>query len=282
MNGEIPALKAKAEWLPWALQCFRDHNGDYRKIEDCILTKWQKASQRTKSPSTRNSLRAVFGPSLRHLQLIMGEHDKLQLMSKGNELLRVYDDLGEAEFKKAFAKHLVKLDKERWGGVIFEIQNLGGNITSEKLSDALESRQQGRNIKDKIRKVLLYYEYVGLVHIEGESVKLRERVLEAITKGLNVRISDSQFLEVMFSAYEKLHAKAGGNPYVAIPEIREEVCGVLGLWPDDFYEILRKIPKETSEYLIHLSQPMVRKPGGIKLGEKYLYYLAINKKEKGD
>ena len=281
MNYQIPALKAKAEWLPWALQCIRDYSGNYRKIEDCIMVKWLNISQRTKAPSTKNSLRAVFGPTLRHLQLIMGDGDRLELMSKGKELLNIYEEHGEIAFKKSLAKHLIKLDQDRWGELIFEIDKLGDNTTDNQILNEMEVKQEGQLTKDKLRKVLLYYEYVGLLAIEGKTIKIRKPIFRNLVKGVDVKVSNSKFIEALIKSYDKLQPKSGGNPYIPIPALREAVCEQLGFWPDDFYRLLEEIPKETSEYLIHLSQPMIRKLGGIRLGDKYLYYAAIYKKNKG-
>lgn len=282
MNYQIPALKAKAEWLPWALQCIRDYSGDYRKIEDCIMVKWLNVSRRTKAPSTKNSLRAVFGPTLRHLQFIMGDGDRLELMSKGKELLNVYEEQGEIAFKKSLAKHLIKLDQDRWGGLIFKIDKLGDNTTDNQVLNEMEGRQEGQLTKDKLRKALLYYEYVGLLAIEGKIIKLRKPIFKNLVTGVDVKVSSSQFVEALIKSYDRLQPESGGNPYIPIPALREAVCEELRFWPDDFYELLEEIPKETSEYLIHLSQPMVRKLGGIRLGDKYLYYAAIYKKMKGE
>jgi len=281
MNYQVPALKAKAEWLPWTLQCIRDNNGNYKRIENCIMVKWLNTSRRTKAPSTKNSLRAVFGPTLRHLQLVMGEGDRLELMSKGRELLDVYEEEGEIAFKKTLAKHLIKLDRDRWGGLIFELERLGGNVTDTQILNKMEGKQEGQLTKDKLRKALLYYEYVGLLVIEGETIKLRKPIFQSLMAGVDVKVSSQQFIEALIKSYDRLQPESGGNPYISIPTLREGVCEELGFWPDDFYKLLEEIPKETSDYLIHLSQPMVRKRGGIRLGDKYLYYIAIYKKKKG-
>jgi hypothetical protein len=202
-------------------------------------------------------------------------------MSKGKELLEVYKVSGEAAFKKALAKHLVKLDTERWGGLIFEIKRLGSVVTDKQLLKSLENKQ-GQITKDKLRRALGYYKYTGLITVEGEKVRLRVPVLRNLMKGLDTRVSASKFVKTLLSAYERLQAGTGRSPYVSIPELREAVCEEIGFWPDDFYELLKEIPKETSQYLIHLSQPMERKPGGLKLGGKYLFYIAIYKKKEGE
>ena len=99
MSREIPSLKAKAELILGVLERIRDNLGNYKKMEEEIASFWQGKSPRIKSPTVRNSLRAVFGPSLRHLQLIRGEGNEIMLMAPGKELLRVYERDGEIAFK---------------------------------------------------------------------------------------------------------------------------------------------------------------------------------------
>jgi hypothetical protein len=286
----MPSLKARAEWLPWALKCIRENSGNYEKMQDCILTNWRNISQRTKPPTERNALRAVFGPSLRHLQLVMGEGDSITLMSKGKELLEIYERGGESEFKRLLAKHLLKLEKERWVGIALELQKFSRGVSEDEFLTHLSSTYNTDVSRDKLRKMLLYYSYVGLVKIEGRNITLREKQLKALLEGIDVELSDEEFIKALATAYEKLRATSSAeklsptlsaSPYVPIPDLRETVCEMTGIWPDEFYRRLEAIPKETDSYLIHLSQPMMRKPGGIRIGGKYLYYAAIYKK-RGD
>lgn len=278
MNKVTPSLKARAEWIPWTLQCIRDNRGNYHKMQNCILAHWRKVSQRTKPPTEKNSLRAVFGPTLRHLQLIIGDGNNIELMSKGKELLETYERYGETSFKRALAKHLLKLDRERWCGVISKLKILRGPMTEKKFLSHLQITDSDSKVTlDKLRKLLSYYAYVGLVKLESGTVTIRQKQVEMLLKGIDVKLSEKGFFEALHKAYEKLSLACGG-PYVSIPDLREEVCEKTGMWPDDFYKMLESIPKETGDYLIHLSQPMLRKPGGIKIGGKYLYYVAIYKK----
>jgi hypothetical protein len=278
MKG-IPSLKARAELIPKVLQCIKNNLGDYRRMEHCILSLWREVSYRTKAPSKKNSLRAVFGPSLRHLRLIMGEGDKIKLTAKGEELLEVYQKEGESVFKKAFAKHLLKLDKEEWMGLIIELQNFKRLSSEQELLRYLRNKYPNLEISaDRLTKLLLQYSYVGLVKKEKGTIQLRGLLLNNLMKGLDVRPSEQAFVQALFKAYEKLRVGSPGSSYIAIPDVREEVCKETKIWPSDFDKYLKKIPKETRRYMIHLTSPMLRKPGGIKLGEKYLYYLAIYKK----
>lgn len=276
MSRSIPSLKARPEWLPGALYCIEQFSGNYEDMVECIVEKWKAQSHRIKAPSRRNSLRAVFGPTLRHLQLIMGEGDEIRLMSKGRELLKVSQKEGKPAFKRALATHLVKLDKERWIGVIFELKRLGAIVSHDSLLNHLQSIHADSQLNnDKLRKFINYYAYVGLLNFERGLIKLRQRQLHMVEKGLEPMISEQDFVGSLLASYKTLGPEKYGSPYVPIPELREAVCEEMYIWPDDFDKMLKQIPKESSHYLIHLTQPMSRKAGGIKFHEKYLYYIAI-------
>ena len=274
----MPSLKARPEWIPWALMCIRDNMRDHKKMHDCITAHWRKVSQRTKAPLDRNALRGVFGPTLRHLQLIMGEGDKIELTPEGKNLLETHQKQGGSAFKRALAKHLVNLETIQWIPVILQLQKADEPIQERKLLDSLSSTYGTCVSSDKLSKILLYYSYVGLVNREGGAATLRKKQLNALLKGVEVTLSKNEFVRALITAYKKLSSAAHGSRYVPIPKLREAVLERTGIWPEDFYKMLQEIPKESTNYLIHLSQPMMRKPGGIKIGEKYLYYAAIYKK----
>jgi len=279
MVRSFPSLKARAEWIPWALECIKTNGGDYRAMEACIVVCWRNISQRTKEPSTKNSLRAVFGPTLRHLELITGEGDEIKLTAKGDELLEIYNSDGELGYGKAFAKHLVKLDKERWVGLVFEVQNFRRPMLQDELFDYLWQKYPNFGInRDKLKKLLLHYAYTGLMKLEANVIHLREPLLYSLMTGLELRLSDQQFIQALHKAYKKFSIGLIGSPYVPIPNVRDEVCRDTKIWPSDFDRRLQRLPKETSEYLIHLTEPMLRKPDGIRVAGKYLYYFAIYEK----
>lgn len=279
MSKHLPSLKAKPELIPFVLRCIRDNPGNYRKMEVCVATLWQESSQRVKRPAVRNSLRAVFGPSLRHLQLIRGEGDNLILMPEGKNALKIYENEGEVAFKNAFAKHFIRLDRDEGIGVLFELQKLRGLVSVEYLLKHLKAESPGSQItEDRLRKFLLYCNYLSLVKFEDGKVELRQPQFENCLHGIDVKLSPGEFIDALMGEYDKLRSGIRGSPYVAIPDIRDRVCEATGISLDYFSETLKNIPKETSEYLIHLTEPMQRKSGGIRLAGRYLYYIAVYKK----
>ena len=95
------------------------------------------------------------------------------------------------------------------------------------------------------------------------------------TQNLEVKLSNEDFFKSLHEAYQGLLVETRGSPYVPIPKVRDEVCKETGIWPADFDKSLVAMPKETPEYLVHLSEPMLRQSDGIRLGGKYLYYIGI-------
>lgn len=280
MIRELPSLKAKPELVLGVLLLIRENSGNYKKMEKEVTSFWQRNSLRIKRPTARNSLRAVFGPSLRHLQLIRGEGNEIMLMPSGKELLQVYDRDGEIAFKKAFAKHLLKLDKERGVAIIFELQRLNRTVSTDELLEFLKAKfsNESHISQDRLIKFLWYYAYVGLVKFGGKIVELRQRQFESSFQDLDIEVSEEEFMRALFEQYKKLRDEGRRSPYVPIPDLRDKVCEKTGIWVDHFYTMLERIPKETADYMIHLTQPMLRKSGGITVAGKYFYYMGIFKK----
>jgi hypothetical protein len=245
-------------------------------MEQCIASQWHRVSQRNKTPSVKNSLRAVFGPTLRHLQLVAGEGNGIKPLAKGLELLSSYEGQGEAAFKKAYGKHLIKLDRDVWANVVDEVRQSQNQVFEGELLARLRRKYPELNIdSDKLRKFLSHLEYTGLVTRNGGRVRLRELLLENILRNLEAKLSDTDFFNTVHDCYRRLLSGAGGSPYVPIPELRDEVCKETGMWPSDFDKSLVSMHKETQGYIVHLSQPMLRQAGGIRLGDRYVYYIAI-------
>lgn len=281
MSKYLPSLKAKPELIPFVLRCVRDNPGNYKKIEECVATLWQERSQRVKKPTVRNSLRAVFGPSLRHLQLIRGEGNNLILMPEGKKLLNSYENEGEAAFKNTFAKHFIRLDRDDGMKVLFELQKLGGPVSVGHLLKHLRAESPDSQItEDRLRKFLLYCNYFNLVKFRDGNVELREPQFKNCLHNIDVKLSDDKFVNALMQEYNKLQSGIHGSPYAAIPDLRDNVCEATGISLDYFNEMLKNIPKETSKYLIHLTEPMQRRSGGIRLADRYLYYIAVYEKQE--
>lgn len=279
LERDIPSFKAQPDLIPHVLRIIRDYEGDYAKIEDLATKLWQEKSQRKKLPQVRNSLRAVFGPTLRQLYLIRGEGDNIRMLPPGKELLDCYEKKGETEFKKLFAKHLAKLDEGKWVNALKELKIFKGGISVSKFLQYLISKYPNSKVnEDRLKKFFLYCSYVGLVRIENGRVELRRSQYEIARTEIEKKLGDKEFVKVLYEQFKILQSQKGGNPYIPIPDLRDRVCEKTHIWLDYFDEKLKKIPKETTEYQIQLTQPMLRKLDGISIAGKYLYYINMFKK----
>ena len=281
MESSLPALKAKANLIHGVLKIVRDNEGSYVKIKQAVIDFWRHESKRRKPPTSRNSMRAVFGPTLRHLHLIRGERDNIKLLPPGKKLLQEYEKDGESGYKKLLAKHIVKLDKEKWLNVLGYLKESGKSHTFDQLLNGVRSRTPDGIInEERLTKFLLYCQYVGLVSVKNGSIALRVSQYERCTRNSYRQLRNKEFFRLLYEAYELLRSPREGSPYVTIPDIRDIVCERGGIWLDDFDRKLIDIAKETKDYVIQLTQPMVRKPNGVAIGGKYLYYIAIYKKRR--
>ena len=270
----IPPLKARPETIIHILLIIEGSEGNFKKIEEGVIDYWRKTSIRRREPSRKNSLRAVFGPTLRHLQLIRGEGDGIKLLPKAKELLESYERGGEISFKQKFAEHLVKLEETRWVRILSVLENHEFISIELLLNTVLGEYCDSVIDKSKLMKYLAYLEYAGLVSTKKGEIALRKPLYENTLAGLQKDTSLDEFLKALFEGYEELR-KRQTSSYVPIPEVKDTVVEKLGIWPDQFDEWLRKIPKETNEYLIHLTQPMVRESGGLEIAGKYFYYISV-------
>jgi len=71
-----------------------------------------------------------------------------------------------------------------------------------------------------------------------------------------------------------------GSPYVPIPRLRESVCDDLGISSFTFDDLLKRSINLLSGYRVVPVTPMRRKAGGIFLGKKYYYFLAVYPTER--
>ena len=126
----IPAFKLQPQTipLPELLATINEYSGDYSRLEDKIHSLWFIHSKRLKPPSKRNALRAVIGPSLRHLDLVRGEGNSFKLTGSAKYLLQKYSEEGESSFKKWLAVHLVHQDAQNWLDVLSTLEKNNGEM----------------------------------------------------------------------------------------------------------------------------------------------------------
>lgn len=277
MANLLPALKLQPHTLPLGqlLEAVDNHTGNYKQIEEAVYRVWLGSTRRTRAPNKRNALRAVIGPSLRHLGLARGEGNDFRLTGAGKRLLEAYQTSGEPRMKKELAAHLVRVDKDYWVDLLGRLRQAGGRLPLMSILDQLRGELVNSEVdQDKLRKYLKFFEYADLVSFQDGDIRLHQKQADAAQAYSFRTLSEQEFVQALKEAYTR-RVDRTRSPFVAIPVLRDEVCERTGLFSDDFDLLLMRVPRETEEYILQFSQPMVRRPGGLHVGNIYLYYLAI-------
>lgn len=274
--AELPAFKARPESVGPILDLIKKNEGNYRALVDEIARWWRTRSTRTEPPSTRNSLRAVFGPTLRHLQLIRGAGEQIIVSHLGDRLLAAQCE-GEAAIKKEFAAQLIRHDRESWVDLLQYLESRGSPIAIQELVEYLRTSYPSEHVdQQKVSKYLNYFAYVGLIRLSSTEVNLRLKQFHAARDQAWAPLpSAAEFANAVDSAYSHL---SRGSAYVPIPHVRDAVCGQFGIWDEDFDRMLIELPKETDLRIIQLTAPMARARGGLRIGGAYVYYMAVHRK----
>lgn len=277
MSQRLPALKLQPHTLPLGklLEAIDSNAGNYQRIEEALYNLWLESTRRTRAPTKRNSLRAVIGPSLRHLGLARGEGNDFRLTGAGKRLLDAFRKWGEPRLKKELAAHLVRADKSNWVGLLGRLKQAGGQQPLTSILGQLRSELGESAIdQDKLRKYLKFFTYTELISFQDGTIRLRQKQADAAEAYSFRTLSEQELVRLVQEAYTKLRIPSV-SPFVPIPDIRDEVCKQTGLFSDDFDMLLARIQRETRDYILQFSQPMVRRPGGLHVGNTYFYYLAI-------
>ena len=273
--GSLPALKARPEWTGPVLEMIDDRRGSYRDAEAAIVEWWHAQSARSRPPSTRNSLRAVFGPTLRHLHLVRGEGGRIQLTSLGVKLLED-QRRGEANYKKSLAQILVRLDATEWISLLPRLLESPEGMEIDEVAEYARATAPGAVDRQKVTKYVRFFIYAGVLAQAAGRLTIRPAQYEAARTGAWQPLPDREtFLSTLKLVYDRISAR---RVFVPIPEVRDAVCGDLGIWDDEFDDMLRTIPKETPRSVIQLTAPMKREVGGLRIGQVYVYYIAVHEK----
>lgn len=277
MSNQLPAIKLQPQTIPFGnlLNVIDLYAGNYQKIDDEVYELWVNSSQRTKPPNRRNALRAVIGPSLRHLELIRGIGNDFKLTGSGKRILEAFKREGEGGLKKELAIHLIRIDKEKWFDLLGKLQNANGQLSINELCRDSKENLLSPNIEEgNLRKYVRFFEYCGLVSSKNNLIIIHEKQVDAARLNSFPAPSANEFIGFLVQAYNSLKQPSRGY-YVSIPDLRDSVCAQTGLFPDDFDKLLTGLPLEGTNYTLQYGQPMDRHSGGIVIGNIYMYYLAI-------
>lgn len=287
MDREIPAVKTRPKHVPYLLNIVEHNPGNYQTMVKEIHEFISVRGRRKQPPLADNSVNMTL-PTLRLLRLIQGEENNTRLSVKGEVILRGSKDekegIVDAKFRKAFAIHLLELERRYYIPVLDIAQELAKreqNGSAFHLNALLERVRvtygEEKASRDRIKKWLSYLKFAGFVRktLDNDSYQIQEHQIRAATKP-RVEISEDEFRQQMIKEYEKLSSERN-LPYVPIPDLRESVLRVFHgkLWDNDFDDMLRKIKKEDARYVINFAEPMNPKSDGLRLEKGYYYYYII-------
>ena len=278
MHDTIPGVKLAPSLVPPICRAFVEYISNPDSLKSKIITLYKEQSVRRRPPSDKNAFRAVTLPSLRHLRLIEGTWPETRPTADMKELVRSYKS-GPSDGKRTFGRIVALLDM-KGPGILRLIESQGGRVGAEKIASLLvtqfhpESESEFRELRDRLKRWLGFLEHVELVY-EDHGISLNSEVLELAVSKKSFAITLQEFSKLLVQEYEHLRS---GNPsmiYVPIPTVRDEVCRAKpGMLTDDFYEMLKQA-RENGVVRMLLSEPMTRQEGGMRLGEKYYYYISI-------
>jgi hypothetical protein len=290
MPKMIPALKCPPEIVPELVAILFDQAGNREEVD----RRMAKTLSQISHASVRNLLRAYAAPTLNNLGLAEGEGRSWRCSPDGESLALAYKK-NETVGLRQFGYLLYQRDDKEGLQVIQELQRQGADkkpISRRMLGELLFSRyesefDQSISVKvllDRLGKWLGYLAYVRFVgYAEGDNIRLFPFEVQASLNGENWTWNLKEFKEDLITAYKSLRAENPSMVYVPLPDLRQRMYEVI-FKPSGrafssvvFDDALRKIPKAAEEYVILLSPPGSQSGGGIRIGEKYYYYISIHR-----
>jgi hypothetical protein len=280
----IPSMKLPPGMAVGILAEFENHPSNPKELWNSIVRFYRKNSSRVHPPSEKNIVRAVTLTSLRHLGLVQGIWPHVRLTANGRQVL---DNLnhGPSEASRVLGRIVLDVDEAR-AHVVSTLQDAQGGLDEAELLKELarrfrsESEESKRVLEDRLAKWLLWLDYFELVSTRQDNrYELNKPLIEAYRSNKHFELTKEEFLQKLFAKYQELRVGRPDLVYMPIPDLRDAVCQeVPGMLHNDFYKLLVSIKRNTEKYSILLSEPMTRQEGGLRLDNKYFYYVAIFKK----
>jgi hypothetical protein len=293
MARMIPALKCPPEIVSELITILYDYAGDREEID----SRMAKALRRISSASVRNLLRAYAAPTLNNLGLAEGEGQTWRCSPDGESLALAYKK-NETVGLKRFGYLLYQRDDKEGLQVIQELQRQGADkkpVSRRVLGELLFSRYEHafsesiskKVLLDRLGKWLAYLAYVRFVgYLEGDNLRLFPFEIQTALNGEDSSWSLDEFKQALITAYKSLRVENPSMVYVPLPDLRQRMYDV-SFKPHSrafssvaFDDALRRLPKATEEYVILLSPPGSQSGGGIRIGQKYYYYISIHRHGK--
>jgi len=278
---KIPSTKAAPEDIIELLKIIEEYTGNIETMKKEIHRFLLKRSKRGKR-NEYNSVYAIAFPTLKRLELIQNRGADICLSGDGKTLLKIYNEEGELEYRKTFAKVLMRVDNEK-AHVIENLLTLNKKtILFEELVDHLKgSGIDTSREDDRLSRWLRLLKYADFIDVLDGKIKINEFQIRSIQEGGKL-MDFNTFVNTLIDEYNRIKIKKRGSIYVKIPELESEVCERLvceelkNFTSFDFRGYLKKLKNfKVRGKKIMFSKPGAREKGGIKINGTYYYYIAI-------
>lgn len=285
MKDRIPAVKLSPRLMREILAIIDECKGHRHEMDLRIHEVFKRESKKLKPPSLKNATRAVTYPTLRHLDLIQNEGANLELKYQGRHLVSSSRE-GTDQYVRALARHLLEWDRDTRGPrLLEEINQLvsAGRIArvEELVRRIWPQRPIAHESLEKLNRLLSFYEEAGLVHRSEGRIRLNEGQIRAAESAGSHPPNAKEFVQTLADQYSKLvHDRK--SPTIPIPMLEQEVCKALSgrLWPgEQFRKYLIRASREPGNLIIHFSEPMMKEGKGIRIGDRYFYYVQIHRRD---
>ena len=278
MKSRIPSTKASPSDVIELIKIVKEFTGNIdvmrKKIHEYLLKKSRRGRR-----DEYNSVYAICFPTLKRLDIIKGKGENVHLSPDGEALIRTHEDKGPLEYKKLFAKIILRVDFEK-AHVLENLVNFNKeHVSLEELVQYLQSKGIDTNEKDdRLKKWLRFLKFIEFIEEEDGKIRINKFQINSILYGKKV-INFNKFLNVFLSSYEKLQSKSRGSKYIKIPDLEKEVCLRLqdyNFTTFDFRVSLKRLRRRRiNNNKILFSKPGAREKGGIKINGIYYYYISI-------
>jgi len=279
----IPAIKLNPKDIYPILNIIQTFDND-KELMKKQIHKYLSDVSPTGSISFRNAVYALSFHTLRTFKLIEGRGNSLRLSYDGEILLSIYEHYGYERYHKELSRIVFRIDEEN-GNVIRNIAELNSSFFSKDdlIKKLINSGIDEPNRGGKLTKWLRLLKYLRFVDEISDGFRFNRFQLESIKIEFK-EISLDEFYSTLKNSYNKITKMRRGNPFVAIPEIENDVCYSLmyyGFTTYYFRKYLIELSKnESKKDKLYFARPGARESNGLRINGIYYFYIAIFEGEK--
>ena len=223
-----------------------------------------------------NLVSAYVTPTLRNLKLIEGKGDKIKVTADGRQCLEAALK-GDSFYKRRLALQALQRDEATAGLVpflIYKHSSLPTRTTTPSLKRELAAiGVSGTESQTRLLGWIDLLSYVGLVQRLDEEFYVLPYQVDIVKRG-EKHPSQPVFESEVRKACGELAVGQHGSKYVPIPGVRDLVCTRKKVSQKQFNDKLTLMYSRSIPGVV-FATPRGKREGGIKIGKKYFYYIAV-------